>query len=222
MNAMYGKKIGMTRLFTENGECIPVTAIELPPNVVFQVKTVEKDGYAAVQVGPMSEKTTQKPQRVSKPLTGHCAKAQKGFPKELKEIRLDRYFAGKDFQIGDEILVEGLFEKGKKVDIVGTSLGKGFQGVMKRHNMKGAQTQTHGTHEYFRHVGSIGNRKFPGRVFKNKRMPGHMGNERVMVQGIEVVDVQADKNLVLVRGGIPGPLNGTVLVRNAIKAKKAK
>jgi large subunit ribosomal protein L3 len=221
MNAMYGKKLGMTRIFTESGECVPVTAIELPPNVVFQVKTVEKDGYAAVQLGQISAgpRGTQKPQRVNKPLTGHCAKAQKGFPKGLKELRLDKYFKGKEFQIGDEIVLEGLFEKGKKVDVVGTSMGKGFQGVIKRHNMKGAQTQTHGTHEHFRHVGSIGNRKFPGRTFKNKRMPGHMGNERVMILGMEVVDVQAEKNLVLVRGGIPGPLNGTVLIRNAIKSK---
>lgn len=213
MNAMYGKKIGMTRIFTETGECVPVTAIEFNPNVVYQVKTVEKDGYSAVQVGL----GTQKKQRLTKAVTGHCAKAEKGFPKELKEIRLDRYFEGKEFEVGQEIQLEGLFEKGKKVDVVGTSLGKGFQGVIKLHGMKGAQTQTHGTHEYFRHVGSIGNRKFPGRVFKNKRMPAHMGNDRVMIQGIEVVDVQLDKNLVLVKGGIPGPLNSTVFVRNAIK-----
>lgn len=213
MNAMYGKKLGMTRVFTESGECIPVTAIELSPNIVFQVKTNEKDGYSAVQVGIGS----QLKQRVNKAQTGHCSKAEKGFPKKLKEIRLDQYFSGKEFKVGDEIALEGLFEKGKRVDVVGTSLGKGFQGVIKRHGMKGAQTMTHGTHEHFRHVGSIGNRKFPGRVFKNKRMPGHMGNERVMTQGVEVVDVQADKNLVLVRGGVPGPLNGLVLVRDAIK-----
>lgn len=213
MNAMYGKKLGMTRMFTENGECIPVTAIELAPNVVFQVKTNDKDGYSAVQVGI----GTQLKQRLRKSQVGHCSKAEKGFPKKLKELRLDTYFSGKQFNVGDEITLEGLFEKGKRVDVVGTSLGKGFQGVIKRHGMKGAQTQTHGTHEYFRHVGSIGNRKFPGRVFKNKRMPGHMGNETVMIQGIEVVDVQTEKNLVLVKGGIPGPLNGVVLVRTAIK-----
>ena len=215
MNAMYGKKVGMTQIFTEGGECIPVTAIQLPPNIVFQVKTVENDGYPAVQVGH----GTQKKQRVSKALAGHCAKAEKGQPKELREIRLDRYFEGKQFNVGDEIVLEGLFEKGAKVDIVGTSLGKGFQGVIKLHGMTGAQTMTHGTHEYFRHVGSIGNRKFPGRVFKNKRMPAHMGADTVMVQGIEVVDVQVERNLILVKGGIPGPKNGTVMIRNAIKSK---
>ncbi len=215
MNAMYGKKIGMTRIFTETGECVPVTAIELPPNVVFQVKTVEKDGYSAVQVGH----GTQKKQRLNKAQVGHLSKAEKGFPKVLKELRLDKYFSGKEFKIGDEIVVDGLFEKGKTVDVVGQSMGKGFQGVIKLHGMKGAQTQTHGTHEYFRHVGSIGNRKFPGRVFKNKRMPAQMGNDRVMIQGVEIVDVLVEKNMVLVKGGIPGPLNGTVLVRNAIKAK---
>jgi len=213
MNAMYGKKIGMTRIFTETGECVPVTAIELPPNVVFQVKTVEKDGYSAVQVGH----GTQKKQRLNKAQVGHLSKAEKGFPKVLKELRLDKYFSGKEFKIGDEIVVDGLFEKGKTVDVVGQSMGKGFQGVIKLHGMKGAQTQTHGTHEYFRHVGSIGNRKFPGRVFKNKRMPGHMGDERVMQQGVEVVAVRAEENLILIKGSVPGPKNGKVFVRASVK-----
>ncbi|HMO18129.1 MAG TPA: 50S ribosomal protein L3 [Oligoflexia bacterium] len=214
MNAMYGKKIGMSQVFTEGGEFLPVTAILLPPNVVFQVKSLEKDGYRAVQVGIGSQKI----QRVNKPLKGHIAKAEKGSPETLKELRQDSYFSDKEFGVGDEIKMEGLFDKGTKIDIVGTSIGKGFAGVIKRHGMKGAQTQTHGTHEYFRHAGSIGCRKFPGRVFKNKRMPGHMGSERVMVQGIEVVDVLPEKNILLVKGGIPGPKNGTVLVRTAIKA----
>lgn len=216
MNAMYGKKIGMTQIFKETGERIPVTAIELPPNVVFQVKDAAKDGYKAVQIGIGSQKI----QRANKPLTGHVAKAEKGIPAELKEIRLDSHFTDKEFSVGDEIVLEGLFDKGSKVDIVGTSIGKGYQGVMKRHNMSGAQTQTHGTHEYFRHAGSIGCRKFPGRVFKNKRMAGHMGAERVMIQGLEVVDVLLEKNLLLVKGGIPGPKNSTVFIRTAIKAKK--
>lgn len=216
MKAMYGKKIGMTQIFTEDGSMVPVTAIELPPNVVFQVKTSAKDGYKAVQVGIGA----QKPQRVNKAMTGHVAKAEKGMPRELNEIRLDSYFDEKEFTVGDEITFESLFEKGAKVDIVGTSIGKGYQGVIKRHGMKGAQTQTHGTHEYFRHAGSIGCRKFPGRVFKNKRMPGHMGVDRVMIQGIEVVDTVPEKNLLLVRGGIPGPKNGTIFVRTAIKTKK--
>jgi large subunit ribosomal protein L3 len=215
MNAMYGKKLGMTQIFREDRSCVPVTAIELPPNVVFQIKKDTTDGYKAVQVGIGSQKV----QRANKPLTGHVAKAEKGIPRELKEIRLDSYFADKEFAVGDEITFEGLFEKGTKVDVVGTSIGKGYQGVIKRHGMKGAQTQTHGTHEYFRHAGSIGCRKFPGRVFKNKRMPGHMGVDRVMIQGIEVVDVLPEKNLMLVKGGIPGPKNGTIFVRTALKSK---
>lgn len=215
MNAMYGKKLGMTRIFREDGSCVPVTAIELPPNVVFQIKKDTTDGYKAVQIGIGSQKV----QRANKPLSGHVAKAEKGIPRELKEIRLDSYFADKEFSVGDEITFEGLFEKGTKVDVVGTSIGKGYQGVIKRHGMKGAQTQTHGTHEYFRHAGSIGCRKFPGRVFKNKRMPGHMGVDRVMIQGIEIVEVLPEKNLMLVKGGIPGPKNGTIFVRTALKSK---
>jgi large subunit ribosomal protein L3 len=214
MNAMYGKKLGMTQIFTEKGECVPVTAIELAPNVVFQVKNQEKEGYKAIQVGIGSQKI----QRLTKAKLGHVSKAEKGIPKFLREIRLDKYFTDREFAVGDEIALEGLFEKGQKVDVVGISLGKGFQGVIKRHGMKGAQTQTHGTHEYFRHVGSIGNRKFPGRVFKNKRMPGHMGASQVMVQGIEVVDLILDKNVILVKGGIPGAQNSTLFIRNANKS----
>lgn len=214
MNAMYGKKLGMTQIFSEKGECIPVTAIELTPNTVFQVKNQDKDGYKSIQVG-LGE---QKVQRITKAKLGHVSKAEKGIPRFLKEIRLDKYFTDREFKVGDQISLEGLFEKGQKVDVVGISLGKGFQGVMKRHNMKGAQTQTHGTHEYFRHVGSIGNRKFPGRVFKNKRMPGHMGATQVMVQGLEVVELLLDKNVLLVRGGIPGAQDSTLFIRNANKS----
>lgn len=215
MKAIYGRKLGMTRIFTEQGESIPVTALEFPPNVVFQVKTDEKDGYRAIQVGFGS----QKPQRVSKPLTRHLAKAKKGFPRALREIRLDRFFEGVEFNVGDELTVDGMFEPGSKVDVVGTSVGKGFAGVVKRHGMKGAQTVSHGTHEYFRHGGSIGNRKFPGRVFKGKRMAGHMGNVQVMQEGLEVVSVRPEDNVLLIRGSVPGPKNGSILVRTSFKAK---
>ncbi len=213
--AIYGKKIGMTQVFTEDGRCVPVTALELPPNIVFQVKTKETDGYEAVQVGF----GTQKPQRVSKAVTRHVAAAKKGTPRTLREIRLDKFFLGSEFAVGDEIALDGLFEPGNKVDVVGTSIGKGFAGVIKRHHMKGAQTMTHGTHEYFRHGGSIGCRKFPGRVWKNKRMPGHMGNERVLQAGIEVVSVRAKDNVLLVKGSVPGPKNGTILVQTSRKNK---
>ncbi|MCB0323497.1 MAG: 50S ribosomal protein L3 [Bdellovibrionales bacterium] len=209
--AMYGRKLGMTRLFTEQGESVPVTALEFPPNVIFQVKTAETDGYAAVQVGVGS----QKPQRINKPMTKHLAKAKKGFPKAVREIRLDRFFADATFNVGDEIVLEGLFEPGSKVDVIGQSIGKGFAGVIKRHGMKGAQTNTHGTHEYFRHGGSIGCRKFPGRVFKNKRMAGHMGDVRVMQEGLEVIAVRPEENVLLVRGSVPGPKHGTVMVRTS-------
>ncbi len=215
MKAIYGKKIGMTRIFTDDGRSVPVTALELPPNVVFQVKTEEKDGYQAVQVG-FGE---QKPQRMTKALTRHVAAAKKGTPRSLREIRLDKFFSDTEFNVGDEIVLDGLFEPGNKVDVVGTSIGKGFAGVIKRHHMKGAQTMTHGTHEYFRHGGSIGCRKFPGRVWKNKRMPGHMGAERVLQAGIEVVSVRAQDNVLLVKGSVPGPKNGTVLVQTSRKNK---
>ena len=213
---MYGRKVGMTHVFSEQGEFVPVTVLELPPNVVFQVKTVEKEGYKAIQIGFGN----QKPQRINKPMTKHFAKAEKGFPKVVKEIRTDQFHAEKEFKVGDELTVDGMFEVGSKVDVVGTSIGKGMQGVVKLHGMKGAQTMTHGTHEHFRHVGSIGCRKFPGRVFKNKRMPAHMGVDTIMLQNLEVVSVRPADNLLLVRGGVPGPVNGTVMVRTAVKGKK--
>jgi large subunit ribosomal protein L3 len=215
MKAMYGKKLGMTRLFTENGESVPVTVLELSPNVVYQVKTQETDGYAAVQIGIGS----QKPQRVNRAQTSHFAKAKKGMPQHVSEIRLDRQGRESDeqFQIGDEITMENRFEVGNKVDITGTSVGKGFAGVIKRHGMKGAQTMSHGTHESFRHAGSIGCRKFPGRVFKNKRMAGHMGAEQVTQPGLEVVDIRPDHNLLLVKGSVPGPKRGIVFVQSSVK-----
>lgn len=216
MNAMYGRKLGMTRIFSESGEAVPVTVLEMPPNVVFQVKNDETDKYQAVQVGIGA----QKPQRVNRAETGHFAKAQKGFPKVVKEIRTDKYLADKALEVGSEIALEGMFEPGTRVDVVGVSIGKGFAGVMKRHGMKGAQTATRGTHEYRRHGGSIGCRKTPGRVFKGKRMGGHMGVDRIMQEGLEVISVRAAENLLLVRGSVPGPKNATVFVRTSLKSGK--
>ena len=213
MKAIYGRKVGMTRYFNETGESVPVTVIECLPNVIHQLKTKDKESYKAVQIGF----GTQKAQRLTKALSRHVAQAKKGIPRVLKEIRLDRYFPGTEFQVGDEISLAGLFEPGARVDVVGTTVGKGFAGVMKRHHMKGAQTNSHGTHEYFRHGGSIGCRKFPGRVFKNKRMPGHMGNDRRIQEGIEVVAVRPEENVLMVRGSVPGPKNGTVFVRTCLK-----
>ncbi|MCL4151418.1 UNVERIFIED_CONTAM: hypothetical protein GTU68_043636, partial [Idotea baltica] len=198
----------------EDGTFVPVTVLECTPNIVHQIKSQEKDGYDAIQVGFGDQKV----QRLNKPLNKHFAQAGKGFPREANEIRLDKYFPKEEFQVGAELTVDGLFELGSKVDVVGTSIGKGFAGVIKRHGMKGAQTMTHGTHEYFRHGGSIGCRKFPGRVFKKKRMPGHMGVDRVMQEGLEVIEVRGADNLLLVKGSVPGPKNGTVFVRTSLKA----
>ncbi|HQH26989.1 MAG TPA: 50S ribosomal protein L3, partial [Oligoflexia bacterium] len=180
-------------MFDDQGESVPVTVLELPPNVVYQVKTDEREGYKAIQIGVGQQKS----QRVAKPLSRHCAKAKKGFPKFLREVRLDRYFPGKEFAVGDEVTLDRLFEVGSRVDVVGVTVGKGFQGVIKRHHMKGAQTDSHGTHEYFRHGGSIGNRKSPGKVFKLRGMPGHMGHEQVMQLGVKVVAVRPEENLLL-------------------------
>lgn len=215
MKAMYGKKLGMTRIFTEDGRSLPVTVLDLSPNVVFQVKTKDSDGYEAIQVGIGS----QKPQRCNLPQTSHFAKAKKGMPEFVGEIRLDKIgrVSENNYTLGDEISVSDRFEVGAKVDVTGTSIGKGFAGVIKRHGMKGAQTMTHGTHEYFRHGGSIGCRKFPGRVFKNKRMAGHMGAEQVTQPGLEVVDIRPDQNLLLVKGSVPGPKRGVVFVQSSVK-----
>ena len=213
MNALYGKKIGMTKVFTENGAFVPVTVLEMTPNVVYQVKKSETEGYNSIQVGIGS----QKAQRVNKPSKGHYGAAKKGFPTFVGEIRLDRYFDGKEFQVGDEISIEGLFEVGSNVDVRGRTIGKGFAGVVKRHGMKGAQTVSHGTHEYFRHGGSIGCRKSPGRVWKNKRMPGRMGNAQRFQEGLEVVAVRPEDNLLLVKGSVPGPKNAEVFVRSSLK-----
>lgn len=215
MNSMYGKKLGMTRVFDAQGVSIPVTVLDMSPNVVHQVKTQESDGYEAIQVGLGSQLV----QRVNRPMTGHLGKAKKGMPAYVAEIRLDSESRKieKRFAVGDELCVADCFEAGSFVDIVGTSIGKGFAGVIKKHGMKGAQTMSHGTHEYFRHVGSIGCRKFPGRVFKNKRMPGHMGAERVTQMGLKIVQVRPQENLLLVKGSIPGPKKGYVLVQASVK-----
>jgi large subunit ribosomal protein L3 len=218
MNAMYGKKLGMTRIFTEKGENVAVTILEMTSNVVYQVKTKERDGYDAVQVGL----GLQKQQRVNKALTKHFAKAEKGLPKfvgEIRSLKGDKKIDNVgDLKLGEEITVDNLFKPGDLVDVVGTTIGKGFAGVIKRHHMKGAQTNSHGTHEYFRHGGSIGNRKTPGRVFKNKKMPGHLGNERVTQQAIEVLQVRPEEKVIIVKGSVPGSKNGIVFVQTSIKA----
>jgi large subunit ribosomal protein L3 len=219
MKQIYGMKMGMTRIFNDAGMNIPVTALQIPEQIVLQVKTKDNDGYDAIQVGFCE----QKPQRLSRALIGHVAKAKRGTFKHIRELRFDKTFNGQkseqtisSFEVGAEVAWAELFATGSFVDISGISIGKGFAGVMKRHHMKG-QPMTRGTHEMRRHGGSIGNRKFPGRVFKNKRMPGHMGVDLVSQQNLEVVAVRPEDRVILVKGSIPGAKNQVVLVKSAIK-----
>ena len=194
MKGILGKKLGMTQIFTEEGIVVPVTVVEAGPNVVTQVKTVEKDGYNAIQVGfeDAKEKSLNKPQK------GHLAAANV-LKKHLKEFRVD---AVEEFTVGQEIKAD-LFAAGEKIDVTGTSKGKGFQGPIKRHGQSRGP-ESHGS-RYHRRPGSMGACSFPGRVFKNKKLAGHMGSVKVTVQNLEVVRVDADKNLILVKGAIPGP-----------------
>ncbi|WP_250464316.1 50S ribosomal protein L3 [Microbulbifer litoralis] len=205
-----GRKSGMTRIFTEDGASIPVTVIEVAPNRVTQVKTVETDGYAAVQVTVGNRKAS----RVSKPQAGHFAKANTEAGTRLFELRTDA--SEETFEIGSEITVSG-FEAGQKIDVTGTSKGKGFQGGVKRWNFK-TQDATHGNSLSHRAPGSIGQCQTPGRVWKGKKMAGHMGAERVTTQNLEVVRVDAERNLLLVKGAVPGAPGGDVIVRPAVKA----
>jgi large subunit ribosomal protein L3 len=209
---LIGKKLGMTQIF-EDGERIPVTVIELGPCTVVQKKTPEgKDGYGAIQIG-FADKEHRK---VNKPDAGHFARADVKPKWLLKELRIDDASTLEGFEVGQELKAD-TFGEGDWVDVTGTSTGKGFQGVMKRHGMKGAKQDTHGTHEQFRHVGSIGCRSTPGEVHKGKRLPGRMGGEQVTTQNLRIVKVLSDKNVVLVRGAVPGKRNSYVLIRSAIK-----
>jgi large subunit ribosomal protein L3 len=206
-----GRKCGMTRVFTEAGESIPVTVIEVLPNRVTQVKTDDTDGYRAVQV------TTgeRRPSRVSTAMKGHYAKAGTEPGRGLWEFRL---VDGEELahEVGGEIGVS-IFEAGQKVDVVGTSIGKGFAGVVKRHHFK-TQDATHGNSLSHRAPGSIGQNQSPGRVFPGKKMSGQMGNKRRTAQSLDVVRVDADRNLLLVRGAVPGAKSGDVVVQPAAKA----
>ena len=209
MKGILGKKLGMTQIFTEEGIVVPVTVVEAGPNVVTQVKTVEKDGYNAIQVGfeDAKEKSLNKPQK------GHLAAANV-LKKHLKEFRVD---AVEEFTVGQEIKAD-LFAAGEKIDVTGTSKGKGFQGPIKRHGQSRGP-ESNGS-RYHRRPGSMGACSFPGRVFKNKKLAGHMGSVKVTVQNLEVVRVDADKNLILVKGAIPGPKGSMVTIKEAVKSSK--
>ncbi len=209
---LVGRKCGMTRVFTEDGVSIPVTVIEAQPNRITQVKTVESDGYRALQVTAGSAK----PSRVSKPQAGHFAKAKVEAGDLMTEFRLADG-EGDELEAGGELKVD-LFEAGQIVDVVGTSIGKGYAGTVKRHNFR-TQDATHGNSLAHRAPGSIGQNQTPGRVFKGKKMSGHMGNVRRTVQNLEVVRVDAERNLILIKGAVPGHKGGRVIVRPAVKAK---
>ena len=209
---LVGRKCGMTRVFTDEGVSIPVTVIEAQPNRITQVKTLETDGYRALQVAAGSRKAS----RVSKPAAGHFAAAKVEAGDLLTEFRV----ADGDeteYQIGTELRVE-LFAEGQKVDVIGTSIGKGFAGTVKRHNFS-MQDATHGNSLSHRAPGSIGQNQTPGRVFKGKKMSGQMGNVRRTVQNLEVVRVDAERNVLLIKGAVPGHAGGKVIVRPAIKTR---
>ena len=209
MKGILGKKLGMTQIFTEAGDVIPVTVVEAGPVVVTQIKTTEKEGYNAVQVGygEVKEKSLNKPQK------GHLAAANV-LKKHLKEFRMDSV---EGYTVGQEIKAD-IFAAGEKIDVTGTSKGKGFQGPIKRHGQSRGP-ESHGS-RYHRRPGSMGACSFPGRVFKNKKLAGHMGSVKVTVQNLEVVRVDADKNLILVKGAIPGAKGSVVTLKEAVKSSK--
>ncbi len=210
---LVGRKCGMTRVFTEDGVSIPVTVVEAQPNRITQVKTVETDGYRALQVTAGSRKAS----RVGKPAAGHFAAAKVEAGDLLTEFRLADTDDG-EYEAGGELKVD-LFEAGQKVDVIGTSIGKGFAGTVKRHNFS-MQDATHGNSLAHRAPGSIGQNQSPGRVFKGKKMAGQMGNVRRTVQNLEVVRVDSERNLLLIKGAVPGHAGGSVIVRPAIKTRK--
>lgn len=204
-----GRKSGMTRVFTDEGVSVPVTVVEVLPNRVTQIKELETDGYRAIQVTTGDRKAS----RVSKPAAGHYAKAGTAAGEGLWEFRLDG--SEETFEVGSELTVER-FEQGQKVDVAGRSKGKGFQGAVKRWNFS-MQDATHGNSLSHRAPGSIGQCQTPGRVFKGKKMAGHMGAERVTTQGLEVVRIDSERNLLLIKGAVPGAPGGHVIVRPTVK-----
>ncbi len=212
---LVGQKIGMTRVFTPEGVSLPVSVIQVTPNRVTQVKTLENDGYRALQVTT----GTRRASRVTRPMAGHFAKAGVEAGRGVWEFRLAETETT-DVTVGQELNVD-IFAEGQEVDVTGTSKGKGFAGTVKRHNFR-TQDATHGNSRSHRVPGSIGQRQTPGRVFKGKKMAGHMGSERVTIQTQKIVRVDAERGLILVCGGIPGAPGGNVIVRPAVKAKRVK
>lgn len=210
MKYLVGKKIGMTQIFDEEGTVTPVSVIEVEPNVVVQKKTIETDGYNAVQVAT----GVVKAKKLNKPEKGHFDKSGVEYRRHVSEFRTDDV---NNYNIGDEIKVD-VFEVAEHVDVTGTSKGKGTQGVIKRHNF-GRGRETHGS-KFHRMPGGMGAASYPGRVWKNHRMAGKMGNEKVTVQNLEIVRIDTDKNLILVKGAIPGNKKGTVKIKSSVKTTK--
>ena len=206
--AILAKKVGMTQIFNENGSLIPVTVLQATPNVVTQVKTVENDGYAAVQVGFGEIRDVL----VNKPRKGHFAKAGVANKRFLREFKFEN---AAEYTVGQEIKAD-IFAEGDKIDATGTSKGKGFQGAIKRHGLSRGPMK-HGS-KYHRHAGSNGAATTPGRVFKGKHMPGHTGNVKATVQNLEVVKVDVENNLILVKGAVPGPKKALVILKETVKS----
>jgi len=209
VKGLLGTKLGMTQVWDENGKVVPVTVIEVAPNVVTQIRTPEVDGYSAVQIAAGQID----PRKVNQPTAGHFAKAGVTPRRHLTEVRTAD---AAEYALGQELTVEGVFEAGQKIDVVGTSKGKGFAGTMKRHNFHGVGA-SHGAHRNHRKPGSVGGAATPGRVFKGQKMAGRMGNDRVTVQNLVVQAVDAEKGLLLVKGAVPGGRGRLVFVRNAVK-----
>ncbi|HAE92339.1 50S ribosomal protein L3 [Tissierella praeacuta] len=207
MKNIMGRKIGMTQIFKEDGSVVPVTVVEAGPLVVVQKKTVEIDGYNAIQVGFQDIKE----QRINKPMKGHFNKGNVAYKKYLKEFKVEN---PDEYEIGQEIKAD-VFAEGDLVDVIGVSKGKGTQGVIKRHGF-GRGRESHGS-KFHRAPGGMSAGTYPGRVFKGHRMMGRMGNERVTVQNLEVVRVDVDKNLILIKGAIPGPKKGIVTIKETVK-----
>ena len=205
-----GKKIGMTQIFDEKGNVIPVTVIEATPNVVAQVKTVETDGYNSIQLGYGEVKD----KHINKPEKGHFTKAGLTAKKHLREFRVEDV---ENYKVGDEVKAD-IFEAGEKIDVQGTTKGKGFQGVIKRHGQHRGP-MGHGS-MYHRRPGSMGSTSTPGRVFKGKKLPGHMGRITVTIQNLDVVRVDMDKNVILVKGSVPGAKGAILKIKSAVKASK--
>ena len=207
--AIIGKKIGMTQIFDENGKVVPVTVVQAGPCVVSMKKTVENDGYAAVQLGFGD----LKPTKVNKPMTGHFKKADVAPKRTLREFRFEDTDA---YELG-QIVKADVFAAGDKIDVTGTSKGKGYAGVIKRWNFQRLK-ETHGSGPVARHGGSMGACSTPSRVWKGKKMAGHLGTEKVTVQNLAVVKVDAENNLIAIKGAIPGPNGGTVVIKDSVKA----